>query len=102
MRAARVEEQVRTVDVEPEILEQLAGVYRHNPDFHLTVIRIGNRLFIKGTGQPMHELYPLSATRYFAKTVPSPNEVAFMRDDGRVTSLTVTAGRETETSTKIR
>jgi len=102
MTAGKVEEHFKTVEVDPGMLEQLVGVYQHNPDFHLTVIRIGNRLFIKGTGQPMHELYPLSQTRYFAKTVPLPNEVSFTRENGRVTSLTVSAGRETETSRKIR
>jgi D-alanyl-D-alanine-carboxypeptidase/D-alanyl-D-alanine-endopeptidase len=102
MIAAKVEEHFKTVEVDPTMLEQLVGVYQHNPDFHLTVIKIGNRLFIKGTGQPMHELYALSETRFFAKTVPLPNEVSFARDNGRVTSLTVSAGREIETSRKIR
>jgi hypothetical protein len=102
MTASRVEESTRTVEVDPEILEQIAGLYQHNPDFHLTVIKLGNRLFIKGTGQPMHRMYPLSETRYFLKTAPSPNEVVFTREGGRVTSLTVFAGGATETSRKIR
>jgi hypothetical protein len=50
----------------------------------------------------MHELYPLSETRYFLKTVPAPNEVIFKREGGKVTSVTVSAGGETETSRKIR
>lgn len=102
MTASKIEEQTQTVEVDPEILEQLAGLYQYNPDFHLTVVRIGTRLFIRGTGQPMHELYPLSETQYFLKTAPSPNEVVFTREGGRITSLTVNAGGDKETSRKIR
>ncbi len=102
MTGKKIEEPAGTVEVDPEILEQLTGLYQYNPDFHLTVTRIGARLFIQGTGQPMHELYPLSETRYFLKTAPAPNEVTFTREGGRITSLTVSAGGDQETSRKIR
>lgn len=102
MTASKVEESIRPVEVDPVILEQLAGLYQHNPDFHLTVIRLGDRLFLQGTGQPMHRLYPLSETRYFLRTAPEPNEVLFTREGGRIVSLTVNAGGDLERSRKIR
>jgi hypothetical protein len=103
MTASKVAEQTATVDLPSETLAPLAGLYRHSPDFHLTVTLLGDRLFIQGTNQPMHQLYPRSDSSFFLKTVPPPGEVSFQRDNtGRVTSLTVFAGRETETSRKIR
>ena len=102
MVATKTDEQILAFDLPQESLEELAGLYQHSPDFQLTVTRLGDRLFIQGSHQPMHELYPRSSSRFFLKTAPAPGEVSFHRDrSGTVTSLTVHAGRETETSRKI-
>jgi hypothetical protein len=51
----------------------------------------------------MHQMYPLSDSRFVLKTVPAPGEVSFQRDRaGNVVSLTIAAGSETEISLKVR
>jgi hypothetical protein len=99
-RSKRIPER-ETAEVAPSVLEQIVGVYRVSPDFCLTVTRDGNRLFAQGTGQPRHELFPISDSRFFLKTVPA--EISFVRDRaGQVVRSVVHTGLQDEVGKKIR
>jgi uncharacterized protein len=93
---------VRTVTLDPKVLEQYLGEYQIGPDHYVTVRKTedfepfgGIRFSESDSGAPairFGKLFPASATDFFAgpaRWVPYPVEVnvTFVKDEGRVTAL---------------
>ena len=74
------------VAVDPALFDGYVGRYALTPSFILTITREGDRLFVQATCQPMFEVFPESARRYFLKVIDA--QITFEVDgDGRATSL---------------
>ncbi len=71
-----------------------AGVYEVRPNFQLTVQIQADRLWLIAPGQTPFELYPSSATTFFAQALSS--EITFEQaEDGAVNGLLIRQGHET-------
>jgi len=57
------------VKIDPAGFDAYSGTYQFAPQFRITFTREGDRFFAQGTGQAATEIFPLSATEFFAKTV---------------------------------
>ena len=79
---------VSNVLVPEEILQQYDGKYQLSPNFILTIIKEGDRLFIHPTGQSRSEIFASSQNRFFSKIVNA--QITFNKNDtGEITSLTL-------------
>jgi len=75
-----------TVEVDAKVLDGYAGDYQLAPNFILTVTRDGAHVMTQATGQGKVEIFPESATKFFAKVVDA--EITFEVDgEGRATGL---------------
>lgn len=83
-------EPVETVALDAATVAPLAGIYALNAGFKLRLRAERERLFAQATGQGEFELFPRSATQWFARVTPL--EIRFDAD-GRALSLQQ-AGRE--------
>lgn len=78
---------VHTVSLDAETLKRYVGTYKVNPWFSFAVTFQKGKLFIQGTGQPILELWPESATRF---TFVVDVDVDFVRDaGGKVTGMNI-------------
>jgi CubicO group peptidase (beta-lactamase class C family) len=76
------------VFVPEELLLQYEGKYQLSPDFILTIITEGNRLFIHPTGQSKSEVFASTQNRFFSKIVDA--QVTFNKNGAdKVTGLTL-------------
>ncbi len=79
------------VVIDSTILQRYVGEYQFPQGGKVTVIRDGNQLRARLSGQPAIEIYPKSETRFFYKIVIA--EISFQIDDQkRVRSLTLHQG----------
>jgi CubicO group peptidase (beta-lactamase class C family) len=85
---------VDTNEILPDIehsedeLEEFVGKYQLEPDFILEIIREGNELFIKPTGEEKTPIFPASEIMFYSKLVDA--QITFNKDDnGQVVSLTL-------------
>ncbi|MDJ0656951.1 MAG: serine hydrolase [Xanthomonadales bacterium] len=78
-------------NVSPEMYDLWAGEYEIQPGFTMVITRQGDSLMSQATGQPMFELVPASATRYFVREFPAELEFT-AGDDGRASQLTLYQG----------
>lgn len=79
---------VSKVLVPEEILQQYDGKYQLSPNFILSIIKEGDRLFIHPTGQSRSEIFASSQNRFFSKIVNA--QITFNKNGtGEVTSLTL-------------
>ena len=70
----------------PEQFDKFVGFYQLHPDVFLTVTRKGDRFFTRQTGEEDVEVFPESATKFFAKAMHA--QVSFsIEPQGRVTEL---------------
>lgn len=78
--------------VEPSVLQSYAGRYEVEamPGFQLDLIVEGDKLFMKPSNQPRHQLAPVSPTEFFDFDEPGEARFAFARDEGGRLTLTVT------------
>ena len=77
------------VTLQPELLDQLVGVYQINERETYAVRRDGGRLFIQRNAGRLAEVFPLSATEFFYDK-ESPDRLTFAKDAaGKVTGLKV-------------
>jgi len=60
---------VSKVLVPKELLQQYEGEHQLEPNFVLTIIKEGDRLFIHPTGQSKSEVFASSQNRFFSKIV---------------------------------
>ena len=87
--------------VDPKIYDLYSGDYELAPEFILTVLRRGDKLISRATGQGEVELFPESETRFFLKIVDA--QVDFVKDaSGRVTGLVLHQGGQDLPAKKIR
>ena len=87
--------------VDPKLYDRLAGDYELAPNFLLTILRRGDKLISRATGQAEVELFPESETRFFLKVVDAA--VDFILDaSGRVTGLVLHQGGQDLPAKKIR
>jgi D-alanyl-D-alanine-carboxypeptidase/D-alanyl-D-alanine-endopeptidase len=78
----------RQADVDPAVLDELAGRYELSKDVVVTVTRDGDRLWAQPTGQLRYELSPESPRRYFFRALPA--QITFADSiDGKAPSLTL-------------
>jgi len=86
--------------VSPELYDLWAGQYDLGPNTQVTVRRDGDRLLVQVTGQAELEVFPMSPTRYFLKTVDA--EIEFTAgEDGRAHSLVVYQNGTSEVATRV-
>lgn len=79
---------VAKVVVPEELLQQYDGEYELAPNFILTIIKEGNRLFIHPTGQTKSEVFASDQNRFFSKIVDA--QITFHKNEtGDITSLTL-------------
>ena len=87
--------------VDPAIYDGYVGEYQFAPNFTITMTREGNSLFAQATGQGKFEVFPESATKFFAKVAPIT--IVFVKGpDGTVTHLDLTQGGGTRPAKKLR
>jgi CubicO group peptidase (beta-lactamase class C family) len=81
----------KEVKVDPAVYDAYVGEYELRPAFSITVVREGDQIFAKPTGQPKAELFPESETLFFLKVVDA--QIEFVRGaDGKVTGLVLHQG----------
>lgn len=82
------------IPMEAKALERFVGVYALTPDITITVIRDGDHLFGRVTGQSAEEMFPEAPTGFFFKVVDA--QITFtLAPDGAVTGLVLhQAGRD--------
>ena len=86
-----VEMEDEEIVLSAEVLDRYLGVYRLQPNFHITITREGTQLKAQATGQPMVDLYPQSETKFYLKVVQA--QIEFHLGDGGVAeSLTLFQG----------
>jgi CubicO group peptidase (beta-lactamase class C family) len=91
----------KAVAVDPRVYDQYLGEYELAPGFVITILKQGDRLISRATGQPEVELFPESETRFFLKDVDA--QVDFVKDAaGRVTGLVVHQGGQDLPGKKIK
>jgi hypothetical protein len=91
----------KEIALDPAKFDRLAGDYELAPNFTITILRRGDRLFSQATGQPEVELFPESETRFFLKVVDA--QVDFTLDaSGRVTGLVLHQGGQDLPARKIK
>ncbi len=79
---------VFNVLVPEEILQQYLGKYQLSPNFILTIIKEGNRLFIQPIGQSKSEVFASSQNRFYSKIVDA--QITFHKNEnGKIISLTL-------------
>ena len=79
---------VSEVLVPEELLQQYEGEYQLAPDFIITIVKEGDRLFIHPTGQSKSEIFASSQNRFFSKIVDA--QITFNKNEtNSVTSLTL-------------
>jgi CubicO group peptidase (beta-lactamase class C family) len=87
--------------VDPAIFDAYLGEYQLEPNFTITITRDGASLFAQATGQGKFEVFPESATKFFAKLAPIT--IVFLKGaDGAVTHLDLTQGGATRSARKLR
>jgi len=65
--------------VEDKILDTYVGKYQIRPSFEISITKEGARLYAQATGQPRHELYAESATKFFMKAVD--DRIIFVKNE---------------------
>jgi hypothetical protein len=65
--------------VEDKILDTYVGKYQLRPSFVMSITKEGGRLYAEATGQPRHELYAESASKFFMKTVD--DRISFVKNE---------------------
>jgi CubicO group peptidase (beta-lactamase class C family) len=89
----------RVVAVDPSIYDEYVGDYVLVPTFVMAVTREGDRIFVQATGQPKIEIFPESATKFFAKVVDA--QISFVKDEtGGVDHLILHQGGRDQKATK--
>ena len=79
------------VEIDPKLLDEYVGTYRHSAGLELTVTKDKDQLWVQLSGQPKIEVYPKSPTRFFYKVVVA--EIEFRKDKtGQVDGLTLYQG----------
>ena len=88
--------------VDPAIFDAYLGEYQLEPNFTVTITRDGASLFAQATGQGKFEVFPESATKFFAKVAPIT--IVFVKGaDGQVTHLELAqGGRAAQPAKKLR
>ncbi len=91
----------KEITLDPKLYDRLAGDYELAPNFLLTILRRGDKLISRATGQAEVELFPESETRFFLKVVDAA--VDFTLDaSGRVTGLVLHQGGQDLPARKIK
>jgi hypothetical protein len=91
----------KAVAVDPSIYDDFIGEYEFAPNVTLTISREGDKLFARTPRQVKFEIFPLSETRYFYKTVDA--EISFTRDEtGKVNELIWHEQEGDETAKRIK
>lgn len=79
------------ISVDPATYDAYIGTYRLAPDFELTVMREGDRLFVQATEQGKIEIFPEAENRFFAKVLDA--QITFdVQPGGRANWLTLHQG----------
>ncbi|MCP4977583.1 MAG: serine hydrolase [Maribacter sp.] len=79
---------VSKVMVPEEQLQQYVGKYQLSPNFIITILKEGNRLFIHPTGQSKSEVFASSQNRFYSKIVNA--QITFNKNENdKVLSLTL-------------
>jgi CubicO group peptidase (beta-lactamase class C family) len=90
----------RQITVSAKVLDGYVGRYRLGPNFVVTFMREGDRLYSQGTGQDRFELFPESEKEFFAKIAPI--QVTFVADQqGIATAIVVHQGGADITAKRI-
>ena len=77
-----------SIQVDPKIYENFAGLYEFPNGIQITVTTKDKRLFAQAKGQPSGELFPQSELKYFLKLVNA--QVEFIRNEsGKITEMIV-------------
>ncbi|MCP3978550.1 MAG: serine hydrolase [bacterium] len=88
---AQFKSETQAVEFAPERFDAYVGRYQLTPEFILSVTRDGDRYFVQATGQGMLEVFPESATRFFATAVEAA--VSFeLGEDGKVSHMVLHQG----------
>lgn len=91
----------QAIKLDPQLYDRLAGDYELMPGFTITIIRRGDKLISRATGQPEVELFPESETRFFLKVVDA--QVDFTLDaSGRATGLVLHQGGQDLPGKKVK
>ena len=91
----------REVGIDPKLYDRLVGDYELAPNFLISIVRRGDKLISRATGQPEVELFPESETRFFLKVVDA--QVDFVIDpSGRVTGLVLHQGGQALPAKKLK
>jgi D-alanyl-D-alanine carboxypeptidase len=91
----------KEITLDPKIYDRLAGDYELAPNFLITILRRGDKLISRATGQPEVELFPESETRFFLKVFDAA--VDFTLDaSGRATGLVLHQGGQDLPARKIK
>jgi D-alanyl-D-alanine carboxypeptidase len=89
------------VKIDPAKYDRLTGDYELAPSFIITILRRGDKLISRATGQPEVELFPESETRFFLKVVDA--QIDFIVDaSGTVSGLVLHQGGQNLPAKKVR
>ncbi len=81
----------KEVKIDAKLLDAYVGHYELAPNFILSVIREGDRLFTQATGQPKFEVFPESDRKFFIKAFDA--QITFdTAVDGRSPGITLHQG----------
>ena len=95
-----VEMEDEEIVLSAEVLDRYLGVYRLQPNFHITITREDTQLKAQATGQPMVDLYPQSETKFYLKVVQA--QIEFHLGDGGVAeSLTLFQGGQEMNASRV-
>lgn len=88
------------IDVSDEVLNTYVGVYQLAPQFHITITRKENQLFLQATGQPEFKIFPFEIHKFFLKVVEA--RITFSANEaGEIDSLTLHQGGQNMPGNKV-
>lgn len=89
-----VKEEFEEIQLTEDALEKYTGNYQLASDFYIYISQEGTHLFAQATGQTKNEIFAYEEDMFFFKVTYA--QVKFNTENGKVTSLTLIQGEETE------
>jgi CubicO group peptidase (beta-lactamase class C family) len=79
----------KSIDVKPDVLDRLVGVYRTTSGMSITFARKGDTLMAQMPNQPALRVYPESDTSFFYRDVEAELEFEIDEEDGKGVGVTL-------------
>jgi hypothetical protein len=96
-----VKGQTESVPIPQDALDSIPGVYELEPDFPVTVVADGERLFLQIPTQGLTEIYASTPTSFFITAVDW-GPMTFVKDDsGEVTAMMIGPSGQQSTHSRL-